>query len=418
MGIETPLDKKVSQPRVLACQHGARRRYAVPRMLEQGGVLNAFYTDSSASSALGKFSAQFGSHAPQVMQRLANRKIRGVPDHKIYSSDAYNFYEFGQKLLRSKKRGLELFRQRDQMFSRTMKRWGLQKANIVYSMYHENLDFIRWAKSQGLAVVLDVYINPMTHALMVDEFAEFPHWGGCPDNPSILLEEQMWKDAAAQADLLICPSEWVASGVRTLTPAATEKIRIVPYGCSIDYGGQTNQPVAGRVLFAGGYPLRKGLRYLAQAATQLKDSVPELDIRIAGLFPPEVVNHPICKDLNFLGKLSSSQMQQEYLSADCFVLPSLSEGFAGVVAEAIGAGCPVLVTPESGSPIVDGREGLIFPARNVEALADAIQRMVGDRALRQQCSFQCLEQASFYSEKEWQARLIPAVLSAAPEAVL
>ncbi len=387
-------------------------------MLEQGGVLEAFYTDSSAHSALGKFSSAFGAHAPQVMKRLVSRKIRGVPENKIFTSDAYNLYELGQKIFRAQKRGIELFRQRDRMLSSTMKRWGLRNADIIYSMYHENLDFIRWAKAQGLAIVIDVYINPMTHALMVDEFSEFPHWGGCPDELAILLEEQMWKNAAGLADILICPSEWVASGVRMLTSEAAEKIRIVPYGCSIDYGGRTNQPVVGRVLFAGGYPLRKGLRYLAQAATQLKKSMPELDVRIAGLFPPEVVNHPICKDLNFLGKLASSQMQEEYLSADCFVLPSLSEGFAGVVAEAIGAGCPVLVTPESGSPIENGREGILFLSRNVAALTDAIQRMVGDRAFRQRCSLQCLEQASFYSEKEWLARLIPAVLSAAPEAVL
>lgn len=399
--------------RVLACQHGARRRYAIPRMLEQAGLLAALYTDSSAYSILGKWAALFGGRAPQVMKRLAGRKIRGIPTAKIFSSDAYTILEFGQKLIQMQKRGLPLFRQRDRILSRRMKKWGLQDANIVYSMYHENPDFTRWAKAQGLRSVVDVFISPQTHEIMAAEFADFPDWGDAPDATTIRTEEQMWKETAGLADVLVCPSEWVAQGVRALSPEAADKIRIVPYGCSINYAGQINQPEPGRILFVGGHALRKGLHYLAQAVTRLKSSNPEIDVRIAGMLPLEVVNHPICKDLNFLGKLDSEQLKTEFLSADCFVLPSLSEGFAGVVAEAIGAGCPVIVTPETGSPIEDGREGLMIPARNVMALTKAMNRMITDRDFRTGCASACLQRATFYSEAVWRERLIPVIMECA-----
>ena len=401
------------QPQVLACQHGARHRYAVPRMLEQAGMLAALYTDSSTYSFLGKCATLFGTRAPQAIKRLAGREIRGVSRSKIFSFDGYNFYEFGQKFMGLKKQGIYRFRQRSRLLSRTMQKRGLQGADVVYSMFHENLDFIHWAKAQGRCIAVDVFLGPQTNQVMKVEFTDFPDWGENPEEAIIRLEEQMWKDSIELADILICPSEWVAEGVRTLSPASSGKICIVPYGCSIDYSGRTNQPVQGRILFAGGYALRKGLRYLAQAATQLKDSNPEIDIRIAGMLPPAVVNHPICKDLNFLGKLGGEQIKAEYLAADCFVLPSLSEGFAGVVAEAISAGCPVIVTPESGSPIVDGREGLIIPSRNTDALVEAIQRIVTDRDLRNHCAKECLKQASIYTEKEWGARLTKAISSGA-----
>ena len=403
------MEQTINKPQVLVCQHGARHRYAVPRMLEQAGMLAALYTDSSARSTLGKCAALCGAHAPQVMRRLAGRKIRGVPYNKIFSSDVYNIYELAQKLLYSQKKGIKLFRQRDYMLSRTMQKWGLHGANVIYSMYHENLDFIRWAKAQGLHSVVDVFIGPQTYEVMTDEFLDFSDWGGCPAESSIRVEEQMWKETAELADVLLCPSEWVAEGVRTLTPEASEKIRIVPYGCSIDYEERINNPVKGRVLFAGGYALRKGLRYLAQAASRLKASNSEIDIRIAGMLPPEVVTHPICKDLNFLGKLGREQMKVEYLSADCFVLPSLSEGFAGVVAEAIGAGCPVVITRESGSPVVNECEGLIIPTRDVDALVGAIQRLVSDRDFRNKCSGECIKRATFYSEAAWRSRLVDAI---------
>lgn len=400
--------------RVVACQHGARRRYAVPRMLEQAGVLERFYTDSTAHSPLGRFAALWGNRASAVMKRLVNRRVNGVPADKLRSIDYYNLSEIGQRMIGRSKTGIELFRQRDSQLSASMIKRGVGRADIVYSMYHENLDFIKFCKDQGLGVVLDVYINPMTHTLMKKEYQKFPHWGGCPADDAIVLEDGMWKEAAALADILVCPSEWVAQGVRELTPEATDKIRIIPYGCSIDYEGRVNQPVPGRILFAGGYPLRKGLRYLAMAATQLKKENPEIEIRVAGLFPETVTGHPICKDLVFLGKLEKGQMQREYLSSDCFVLPSLSEGFAGVIAESIGAGCPVVVTRESGAPIIEGREGLFFEAADVDSMVSAVRKMVEDRSLRDSCSQACIERASFFGEEAWRERLIPAVLEAYP----
>jgi glycosyltransferase involved in cell wall biosynthesis len=379
-------------------------------MLEQEALLSALYTDSSAHSLLGKCATLCGEHAPGSIQRLAGRKIKEVPSQKIFSSDGYNTYEFGQKLLGVRKSKTQLFSQRDQMLSRKMTKWGTQGANVLYAMYHDNLDFVRWAKSQGLCIAVDVYISPQTNNIMQDEFAEFPDWGGCPAESIVRQGNQMWRQIAELADLLICPSEWVAEGIRTLTPEASEKIRIVPYGCSINYEGKSNQPQPGRILFAGGDALRKGLHYLARATTRLKASNPAIDVRIAGMLPPEVVSHPICRDLNFLGKLNSDQMKEEYLSADLFVLPALSEGFAGVVSEAIGAGCPVVVTSEAGSPIEDGREGLIVPSRNAEALAEAIERMVGDRTFRNACAAACLQQAEFYSEAQWRDRLSTTIL--------
>jgi len=375
-------------------------------MLEGAGMLAALYTDSTVYSLLGKCSHLLGTHAPASLQRLARREIKGVPTEKIFSSDCLQIIELKQALFHSKKTGTELYHQRHRWLSKKFRKWGLQSANVIYTMYHENLDFVRWAKNQGARSVVDVFISPSTYRIMSSERTSFPEWGGYKSKESLDLAYRLWTETAELADILICPSEWVAEGVREVTPDASSKIRIVPYGCSIDYRGRTNKPIVARVLFAGGSALRKGLHYLAEAATQLKDSIPELDVRVAGKLPAEVVNHPLCKDLNFLGKLSSEEMKKEFLTADTFVLPSLSEGFAGVVAEAIGAGCPVIVTKQAGSPVEHEREGLVVPAGDASALADAIQRVATDRELRGRLAAECCRQYGFYSEHEWQNRLI------------
>jgi glycosyltransferase involved in cell wall biosynthesis len=392
--------------RIIVCQHGARHRYAIPRMLESEGVLTAFYTDSSGASLLGKCAKFLGSCGVARLQRI-RWDVHALPREKVFSSDLYYFHEMLQVLMLSSRKGIRLYQQRHRHLSAKMIKWGLHGANVVYSMYHENLDFIRWAKQQGALSVIDVFVSPLTDEIMAKESRSFGDWNEIDEDPAVSrLEKQLWEEAAEIADILICPSEWVAEGVRSLNPEAAVKIRIVPYGCSLNYGEKTNVPEVGRILFAGREALRKGLHYLASAATQLKMEIPELDVRVAGSMPPEVVDHPICKDLNFIGQLDREQMKQEFLHADAFVLPALSEGFASVVAEALGAGCPVIVTKETGSPVVHEREGLIIPSRDVDALAEAIRRMVSDREFRTRCSENCLAQKPFYSEAQWKARLL------------
>lgn len=393
--------------RVLVCQHGARHRYAIPRMLESAGVLSAFYTDSSGASLMGKCAGFLGSCGFERLQKT-RWDMPGLRKDKVFSSDCHYLPELFQTLMKSRKTGVELYLQRHRHLSSKMCKWGLQGANVVYSMYYENLDFIRWSKQQGVKSAIDVFVSPLTDEIMDREARSFGEWDVIPDEGEGRLKRELWEQAAEIADILICPSEWVAEGVRAITPSSGDKIRIVPYGCSIQYES-VNSPVRGRVLFVGREALRKGLHYLASVASRLKTEIPELDVRIAGSLPDEVVNHPVCKDLNFLGQLTTRQMKEEYLSADVFVLPALSEGFASVVAEAIGAGCPVIITRETGSPVVHEREGIVIPSRDPDALAAAIRRMVSDRDFRNQCSHNCLEQVPFYSEVQWKARLVEAL---------
>ena len=114
-----------------------------------------------------------GGLVPSHMQRLSRREIRGVPSDKIFSSDVNIRREIAGKLICRNKQGLELFHQRHQLLSGQMQRWGTQGASVVYTMYHENLDFVRWAKKQGLRSVVDVFISPSTSEVMKQEYAVF-----------------------------------------------------------------------------------------------------------------------------------------------------------------------------------------------------------------------------------------------------
>ncbi|HPC93815.1 MAG TPA: glycosyltransferase family 4 protein [Sedimentisphaerales bacterium] len=396
----------MSRPKVLVCQHGARQRYAIPRMLEEAGMLAALYTDSCAHSPLGRAARLLAPIANGRVHRLLQRRIDGIPREKVFSSDRPFLSDLGSSLLRRRETPLEGYQRQHRVLSRRMIRWGLQDADIVYAQNAEDYDFLRYAKDAGKTIVMDVNANPLTHRIMAALARDYPGWGLERYESSREMVEAAFKRSAALADVLLCPSEWVAEGVRELTPRQADKIRICPYGSSIDYGGRINNPVPGRILFAGGDAARKGLPVLAEAAERLKAKYPELDFRVAGLVPGGIVERPECRHFNFLGKLSWERMKGEYLAADVFVLPTYSEGLAGVVVEALAAGCPVITTRCAGIEIASMENGVLIEPGDAHALAEAIETVFRNRPLRNRLADNTRQLATKYSKTAWQRRLV------------
>jgi glycosyltransferase involved in cell wall biosynthesis len=81
-----------------------------------------------------------------------------------------------------------------------------------------------------------------------------------------------------------------------------------------------------------------------------------------------------------LGQTPREALLREMSEADAFVFPSLFEGFALVILEAMAAGLPVITTPNTAGPdlIKDGKEGLIVPAGDVEALRTAMESLLNN----------------------------------------
>ena len=164
----------------------------------------------------------------------------------------------------------------------------------------------------------------------------------------------------------------------------------------------------GRILFAGREALRKGLHYLAEAASLLRARGCVLDVRVAGVSARELDWMEHRDELNCLGTLPMDSMRDEFRQADVFVLPSLAEGQAGVILEAMACGCPVIATRESGVDFEPGC-GITVPSRNAEALAQAIMTVIGDRDCRNQLARGALRQAESFSMEKWKERLVEVV---------
>jgi glycosyltransferase involved in cell wall biosynthesis len=392
--------------RILVTQHGARRYYAVPRMLEQAGVLEALYTDSTVYSRLGRMARWLHPRPGGRMARLVNRVPHGVSRDKVFSTDAVFWFEMTRA--RRGRTAVEDYEYAHwcTVLSRRMAAWGVRKADTLYNMYCENLVFVEQAKAQGLRIMTDVYMNPQTRRIVAEECRRFPRWAevfqarrGIDAVPQVCIEKML-----ALSDVLICPSQWVIDGLSDYPAFDPAKVALVPNACSLDYGGRRNCPIRGRVLFAGVDALGKGLPYLGQAAIQLRARGRDYEFRVAGVEDRRVWRDALCRELHFLGRLPLPEMKEEFLTADIFVLPTLSEGFAGVCMQAMAAGLPVVTTRCAGTQIRSGVDGVIVPERDATALAEAIDACIQRRSFRQDLAEHAFLSSGYFSEGKWWER--------------
>jgi glycosyltransferase involved in cell wall biosynthesis len=86
------------------------------------------------------------------------------------------------------------------------------------------------------------------------------------------------------------------------------------------------------------------------------------------------------RHVQFCGEVNDDRLHSLYAEADVFVLPSQKEGFGIVFLEAMSYGLPVVAARAGGTlgVVQDGVTGLLVPPEQPEALAEALNRLLGD----------------------------------------
>ena len=143
----------------------------------------------------------------------------------------------------------------------------------------------------------------------------------------------------------------------------------------------------------------KGHLYLVEAARLLKErGVTGFRVLIAGTgaFEKEVAQAvekaKVGDVVNMLG--FRSDVAQLLGALDVQLNASYgTEATSLALLEGMSLGLPTIASDYGGNPwvIKDGEEGLLFPSRNAAALADAMERLVGDAALREAMGRRALE---------------------------
>jgi D-inositol-3-phosphate glycosyltransferase len=172
-----------------------------------------------------------------------------------------------------------------------------------------------------------------------------------------------------RARLVICASNALAEAAREL---GAGEVRVIPSGVDLPakVGDEADPP---EVLFAGRLSPEKGILELVQAA------------RAAGI-PLVVAGDGPLRDQvpEARGFVPHDELGPLFERAAVVACPSHREGFGVVCAEAMSHGRPVVAGAVGGllDLVVHEETGLLVPPRDVNALREALERLLGDRELR------------------------------------
>jgi len=247
------------------------------------------------------------------------------------------------------------------------------------------LELFEWAKPRGIRCVLDRTIAHPNHTtrMMTAAFQRHPEFFAAPyvGQSAALIERQ--DRELALADQVVVGSAMCA---RTLVAAgcAAEKIHVVPYGFDetlFPSAPPKRRPLGGRplrFLFVGQIGVRKGVPDLLKAFAAIAPRHASLDL-VGPRVVPNAALAPYEARVTLHPPVGRDAVAGFYAEADCFVFPSLSEGSAIVLAEAVGAGLGILQTVWGGEGADHGQSGLVID--DVDQLPGALDQILGNPAV-------------------------------------
>lgn len=273
----------------------------------------------------------------------------------------------------------------------------MKNADIFLFYNGSGLDTCNYANKKGLITIVEVVNSHVEY--QENLLKEEHHRLNIPWYPFHKAEKNRRLKEYQQADYILLPSEFVKRSFLD-KGFPEEKLIKVPFGFDrlnlVNLEKSQKKDTVFTVLFVGSISVRKGVRYLINAFQKLE--TPNKKLLIVG--PQDrhsgIDDLQLTDDIVFTGILKGKELENAYLSADVFCLPSLEEGMALVQGEALSHGLPIITTTNSGGDdlINDGEEGFIVPIRDADAIYDKLTLLSNDLHLLNKMKLAARKKAS------------------------
>lgn len=302
----------------------------------------------------------------------------------------------------------------DNFLSRYLKQ--LAAVSAVYSYEDVSYNVFRTARQKGIMTIYDLPIAYWETAkkLLREEAERLPGWkntinAGLKD--SVKKLEHKTKELE-MADMVIVPSGFVYNSLPAW--ALKKQIVVAPFGtpCSgmeMSVKKQNaNKPL--RVLFVGSMSQRKGLADLFSAVKLLNTKSIELVV-LGSLADNLCFYKNEFSGFRYEPTRSHADVLSLMENCDVFCLPSIVEGRALVVQEAMSRQLPVIITANTGGSdmVIEGKTGFLVPIRSPEAIAERINWFLENRGAIPVMGRQAKEHAEKYTWQGYANTVIDAI---------
>jgi colanic acid/amylovoran biosynthesis glycosyltransferase len=213
-----------------------------------------------------------------------------------------------------------------------------------------------------------------------------------------LYEDQVYlRQKVLYADHIFLGCEFNRQFLRNLYPDIYSMLapKIFMHHTSIDMRTFDYKPdgrLPHRILAVGGLEKYKGFDYLLRAAHELARRGVEVEVEVVGGGSQAHELRRLAQELSlservlFPGHLPSADVRRAMERATMLVHPSpgIGDAVPTVIKEAMAVGAPVVASDVAGIPeLLDwGRCGLLVPPADPHGIADAVQRLLDNPALR------------------------------------
>jgi glycosyltransferase involved in cell wall biosynthesis len=374
---------------VTVVHRGARDAYEVAAALADAGLLHRLVTDLYWPADRA-WAAGLERILPERLVRALQRRFHPrVSSKLVHQTPVSGLTSFLLEKIEAVPFGLRrsAVRATDAHLGRTAGRLAAGAGSLLLSYSYYGYHAFR--SYGGPGILFQLHPHPLSvRRILQQELRDHPEWAESLEKEwelSLPADdfETLVKETRLANSFLVASSFTRQTLIENGAPP--ESIRVIPYGVDLARFTpgtcMTSAEAPLRLLFVGTVTQRKGIGYLLEALRLAGRTNVELTIcgRTAGnrtLFEP-------FRDRVYIREfVSPAELQAAYRTADLFVLPSLAEGFAHVLLEALASGLPVLSTTHTAAPdlIEEGVHGFVVEPRRSDLLAERIEWAFTHRA--------------------------------------
>jgi glycosyltransferase involved in cell wall biosynthesis len=243
-------------------------------------------------------------------------------------------------------------------------------------------------------------------------FFEHPEWH---ERSKVAYFRRMIRAAVSRADVVICVSAYTEARLRAHCSPRGDVV-VVPHG--VDHArfhpvddAAADLKILRRygieppfIAFSGTIEPRKNLPSLVHAFARIAAAEPDLRLVLAGAdgwgadaVRDAIATSGIATHVQRPGYLDDDALTALFRQAVAVVYPSLEEGFGLPALEALACGTPLISTRGSAVEELAGDAAVLVTPGDVDALADAIARVVTDHELRSRLSADGLARAATFT---------------------
>ena len=211
--------------------------------------------------------------------------------------------------------------------------------------------------------------------------------------------------AVRRARLVLTGSRHSAGEIATRLGVPPERIRVTPYGVGDRFRPVPVDPGEPYVLCVGTLEPRKNLAGAVAAFEAVSASFPEHRLVVVGgrgwkRGGLERALGTSAARIDRRGYVSDEELVRLYSGADCFLFPTLGEGFGFPILEAMACGAPVVTSDRDGLPELAGGAAVLADPEDAEGLASALASVLSSAERRADLRERGIERSGSFSWAE------------------